>query len=169
VHLRDVWLVCGCAIGQPWSLLQDLPVQSIPMILRWYLGRWRCQRALVASGESSPSASSRLGRLAPRTHDQMKRSSERSSVCRALGGRPGQLRDTLNPAQLSFAPYSWEHSLRFKGSDATLVQSRGCLTAPVFTSARACGHQAPFYRWKSGQESRRAREQREIVQKITKA
>ena len=26
-----------------------------------------------------------------------------------------------------------------------------------------------FYRWKSGQESRRAREQREIVQKITKA
>ena len=33
-------------------------------------------------------------------------------------------------------------SLRFNGSDATLVQSRVCLTAPVFTSARACGHQA---------------------------
>ena len=31
--------------------------------------------------------------------------------------------------------------LRFKGSDATLVQSRACLTAPIFTSARACGHQ----------------------------
>ena len=33
-------------------------------------------------------------------------------------------------------------SPRFKGSDATLVQSRVCLTAPIFTSARACGHQA---------------------------
>ena len=32
--------------------------------------------------------------------------------------------------------------LLFKGSDATLVQSRVCLTAPIFTSARACGHQA---------------------------
>ena len=32
-------------------------------------------------------------------------------------------------------PFYW-------GSDATLVQSRVCLTAPIFTSARACGHQA---------------------------
>src|SRR6202035_3835192 len=32
--------------------------------------------------------------------------------------------------------------LRFKGSDATLVQSRGCITASLFTSARACGHPA---------------------------
>jgi hypothetical protein len=40
---------------------------------------------------------------------------------------------------------SWipsERSLRFKGSDAALVQSRVCLTAPIFTSARACGYQA---------------------------
>jgi DNA-binding transcriptional LysR family regulator len=28
------------------------------------------------------------------------------------------------------------------GSDATLVQSRVCLAAPIFTSARACGYQA---------------------------
>ena len=35
-----------------------------------------------------------------------------------------------------------EISPRIKGSDATLVQSRVCLTAPIFTSARACGHQA---------------------------
>ena len=33
-------------------------------------------------------------------------------------------------------------SLRFNGSDATLVQSRVCLTAPIFTSERASGHQA---------------------------
>ena len=32
--------------------------------------------------------------------------------------------------------------LLIKGSDATLVQSRVCLTAPIFTSACACGDQS---------------------------
>ena len=39
-------------------------------------------------------------------------------------------------------PVDKASSPRIKGSDATLVQSRVCLTAPIFTSARASGHQA---------------------------
>jgi hypothetical protein len=31
--------------SQHWRLLQDLPVQSIPMILRLHLGRWCCRHA----------------------------------------------------------------------------------------------------------------------------
>ncbi len=31
--------------SQQRRLLQDLPVQSIPMILRLHLGRWRCRHA----------------------------------------------------------------------------------------------------------------------------
>ena len=52
--------------SQHWRLLQDLPVQSIPMILMLHVGRG-VTGMLVASGESSPSVSSRL---APSTHDR---------------------------------------------------------------------------------------------------
>ena len=31
--------------SEHWRLLQDLPVQSIPMILRLHLGRWCCRHA----------------------------------------------------------------------------------------------------------------------------
>ena len=43
--------------------------------------------------------------------------------------------------------------LQLIGSDAILVQARVCLTAPIFASSRACGHQAlartPSYRYRA--------------------
>jgi hypothetical protein len=41
VHLRDPGRVCACAIA--WRLLQDLPAQCIPMILRLHLDRGCCR------------------------------------------------------------------------------------------------------------------------------
>jgi hypothetical protein len=76
--------------SQHWHLLQDLPVQSIPMILRLDLGRWCAGVAdmLVASGESS---TERLFKACAPYARQIKRSSEIIGVlCRALGGHPGQ-------------------------------------------------------------------------------
>src|SRR5271165_12778 len=88
VHLRDLWRVCACAIASTGVFCKTFLSKAF-RLSSGCTSVAGVADMLVASGEFSPSVSSRL---APRTHD---RPSDLYSeiigvACRALGGRPGQ-------------------------------------------------------------------------------
>ena len=70
-----------------WRSLKDLPVQGTPVILRLYVGRWRCRNA----GCERQIFTQHLSEVCAPHARQTKRSGELiATVGRALGGRPGQ-------------------------------------------------------------------------------
>jgi hypothetical protein len=74
--------------SQHWRILQDLPVQSFPMILMLHLGRWLVLLACWLRAVNLHRTSFQSLRPYAR---RAKRASEIIGVVRrALGGRPGQ-------------------------------------------------------------------------------
>jgi transposase len=70
-----------------WRSLKDLPVQGAQVILRLYLGRWRCRNA----GCQRRIFTERLSKVCAPYAQQTKRTGEIiAAVGHALGGRPGQ-------------------------------------------------------------------------------